>query len=304
MSDLSLPHTDMPANSWIDRFVPSWAQPYARLMRLDRPAGTWLLLLPCWWGVVLAGEGLPDFWLMFLFALGAIVMRGAGCVVNDILDREIDRKVERTRRRPLACGAVKLWQALALLAVLLLIGLGVLLRFNAFTIGLGVASLALVFVYPLAKRVTWWPQLVLGLAFNWGALVGWSAVRGDLGWPPLLLYVAGVFWTLGYDTIYAHQDRRDDAQIGVKSLALRLGDSSPPWIAGFYALALLLLATAGHAAALGNAFYPALLAAALHARWQVEGWSMNDPADCLRRFRSNRDFGLLVLAALVIGKNL
>jgi 4-hydroxybenzoate polyprenyltransferase len=239
---------------------------------------------------------------MLLFGLGAIIMRGAGCVVNDILDRDVDRQVERTRSRPLASGEIRLWQALAFLAVLLAMGLGLLLLFNPLTVGLGVASLALVAVYPLAKRHTWWPQLVLGLAFNWGALMGWSAATGGLGWPALLLYAGGVFWTLGYDTIYAHQDRRDDALIGVKSLALRLGGQSPFWITCFYMSALFLLAMAGYAAGLRNGFYIALLPAVLHARWQVEGWKMDEPDDCLRRFRSNRDFGLLVLAAFWIGK--
>jgi 4-hydroxybenzoate polyprenyltransferase len=299
---MSLNHTDSPSTSWINRQLPQWARPYVRLIRLDRPIGTWLLLLPCWWGVVLAGGRVPDLWLMFLFGIGAIVMRGAGCIVNDIYDREIDQLVERTQSRPLASGEVKVWQAVLFLALLLVIGFCVLMQFNRFTIVLGVASLALVFTYPLAKRVTWWPQLVLGLAFNWGALMGWSAVQGTLGLPALLLYAAGIFWTLGYDTIYARQDMRDDALAGVKSLALKLGDNARPWVAGFYTAALLILVAAGLAAGLGNSYYILLAIAAFHAIWQLAGWRMDDPANCLQRFRRNRDFGLIVLAAIMIGK--
>ncbi len=295
-------HTDIPADDWVERQLSPWLRPYARLMRLDRPIGTWLLLLPCWWGVVLARGSLADIWYLMLFALGAVVMRGAGSVINDIYDRDIDRKVERTRSRPLASGDIKLWQALILLALLLLIGLGVLLLFNRFTIGLGIASLLLVFTYPLAKRVTWWPQLVLGLAFNLGALMGWTAIHGGIGIPAFLLYVGGVFWTLAYDTIYAHQDKRDDALIGVKSLALKLGERSRPWIALFYAAALVLIALAGLTAGLGKSFLVLLGIAAAHAVWMLTVWNPDDPANCLKRFRANRDFGLIVLLAIMIGK--
>jgi len=297
-------HTDINFIDWVSKHVPQWARPYARLMRLDRPIGTWLLLLPCWWGVALAGgEGVvPDLWLMVLFAFGAIVMRGAGCVINDIYDRDIDRKVERTRERPLASGVLGLIEAGALAIILMLIGLIVLVMFNVLTIRLGVASLALVALYPLAKRVTWWPQLILGLAFNWGALMGWASVRGELNAPAYVLYLAGIFWTLAYDTIYAHQDKRDDAMIGIKSLALRLGESSLPWVAGFMTASLVLLAVAGAMAELNLAYYFALIPAALHAWWQIKTWSMDNPGNCLRRFRSNRDFGLLVFLAIAIGR--
>ncbi len=298
------PFSDIPFGDWVDRQLAPWLRPYARLMRLDRPIGTWLLLLPCWWGVALARGALLDIWYMMLFALGAIVMRGAGCAINDIYDRNIDRKVERTRSRPLASGELKLWQALVFLALLLLIGLGVLSFFNRFTIGLGLASLLPVFTYPLAKRVTWWPQLVLGLAFNWGALMGWSAVHESIGIPSILLYIGGVFWTLGYDTIYAHQDKRDDALIGVKSLALKLGERSLPWVAAFYAAALVFIALAGLTAGLGKSFLVLLVIAALHAAWNLLGWNPDDPANCLKRFRANRDFGLMIFAALLIGKYL
>lgn len=291
-------YTDIPAGNWIDRFLPACSHPYARLMRLDRPIGTWLLLLPCWWSVAIASEKLPDIWLMVLFAAGAIIMRGAGCVLNDIYDRDFDKKVERTSTRPLASGEVSLKQALLLFALLLFLGLLVLLQMNSFTVWLGVLSLVLIVIYPLMKRIVWWPQFVLGLAFNWGALMGWSAVRGELGWPAVLLYVGGIFWTLGYDTIYAHQDKRDDIMVGVKSLALKLGDKSRGWIAFFFAAAIFFISLAGE----GLGFYVALPAAMAHALWQLIGWKMDDPANCLRRFRSNRDFGFIILAALIAGK--
>ncbi len=228
-------HTDIAKGDWVDRFLPSKARPYARLMRLDRPIGTWLLLWPCWWSVALAGiEGWREIGFMILFAVGAIIMRGAGCVVNDLYDRDIDVKVERTLTRPLASGEISKEGAISLLILLLCAGLAVLLQFNQLPRWIGASSLVLVFTYPLAKRVTWWPQFVLGLTFNWGALLGWTAVRGEIGGPALLLYAAGVFWTLGYDTIYAHQDKKDDVLIGIKSLALYLGDRSRFWIGAFY----------------------------------------------------------------------
>ena len=278
--------------------------PTLRLMRLDRPIGAWLLLLPCWWSVALASGGMPNLGLMLLFALGSVVMRGAGCVVNDIIDRDIDRQVERTKDRPLARGDIKVWQAWILFALLSLSGLAVLLTLNRLTVGLGVASMALVLAYPFAKRVTWWPQLVLGLAFNWGALMGWSAVRNDLSPPALWLYAAGIFWTLGYDTLYAHQDKRDDAKIGVKSLALRLGPHARLGVALFYVAAGFCLALAGRSETLSPAFYVGLFLAALHAAWHVMRWRTNDPADSAYRFRANRDFGLLILGALIMGKML
>ena len=295
-------HTDIPTGDWIDRLLPENLRPYARLMRLDRPIGTWLLLLPCWWAVALASDSLPDLWLMTLFAAGALIMRGAGCVVNDVYDRDFDKKVDRTQTRPLASGQLALWQALIFLAALLLLGFLVLLQFNMFTVWLGVASLALVFTYPLAKRITWWPQFVLGLAFNWGALMGWSAVRGSIEWPAMVLYVGGIFWTLGYDTIYAHQDKNDDILIGIKSLALRLGDSSKKWITVFFASAITLFLLSGAMAEQGAGYYILMIAAVSHATWQLSGWNTDDPANCLRRFRSNRDFGLIVLVAIIAGK--
>jgi len=293
---------DMPAGSWIDRHLPPAARPYARLMRLDRPIGTWLLLFPCWWSTALATDGLPSLWLFALFAIGAVVMRGAGCTVNDWADRDFDGQVERTAQRPIPSGAVTANQALAFLVLQLLVGLAVLLQLNLFAIGVGAASLLLVFPYPFMKRITYWPQAWLGLTFNWGALVGWAAVRGDLDWAPVLLYIAGLFWTLGYDTIYAHQDKEDDVLIGVKSTALALGDSTTMWLWGFYGLALILIAAAGKAAGLGWAFWPLLGVAALHLAWQAIRVDIDDAADCLAKFRSNRDFGWLLLAAIVAGR--
>ncbi|WP_029011249.1 4-hydroxybenzoate octaprenyltransferase [Azospirillum halopraeferens] len=294
--------TDIRRDDWIDRLAPAAVRPYLRLARLDRPIGTWLLLFPCWWSAALASPGLPDWRLLALFAVGAVVMRGAGCTINDILDRDIDGRVERTRGRPIPSGQVSVRRALAFLVLQLLIGLAVLLQFNAATVAWGALSLVLVFTYPLMKRITWWPQAFLGLTFNWGALVGWTAVRGELEVPALLLYAAGIVWTLGYDTIYAHQDKEDDARIGVKSTALRLGDSSKIWIYAFYTLTFGGLLLAGRMAGVGPWFQPVLMLACLHLAWQVATWNPDDQTDCLAKFRSNRWFGWLVLAAIVAGR--
>ncbi len=297
-------HTDIRYGGWLERCLPAGLHPYFRLARLDRPIGTWLLLFPCWWSLALASPGWPDgrwLWLACLFGVGAVVMRGAGCTVNDILDRDLDAQVERTRGRPIPSGQVTARQALAFMVAQMLLGLAVLLRLTPFAIGLGVASLVLVFTYPLMKRVTWWPQAFLGLAFNWGAVMGWAAVRDDLAAPALVLYGAGIAWTLGYDTIYAHQDKEDDARIGVKSTALRLGDHSRPWIAGFYAATVAGIGTAGWLAGLNPLFFLGLIVGAGQLAWQLRGWVLNDPADCLLRFKSNRWFGWLILAAIVAG---
>lgn len=298
--------SDIRHDSWIERLAPAPTRPFLTLMRLDRPIGTWLLLLPCWWGLALApraqGFGWVDLWWAALFAVGAVVMRGAGCVVNDIMDRDIDAQVARTRMRPLPSGRVSLRQALAFLAALLLLGLAVLVQFNAATFWLGVASLALVFPYPLMKRLTWWPQAFLGLTFNWGALMGWTAVTGALDWPALALYAAGVSWTLGYDTIYAHQDKEDDARIGVRSTARRLGTASRGWVAGFYVATAGLLALAGWLAGL-HPLYLAGLAVALALQMRrLAAWRMDDPADCLARFKAEKTYGLIVLAGLLAGR--
>jgi 4-hydroxybenzoate polyprenyltransferase len=299
MTDKAAGFTDIRRGDWIDRFAPAALRPYLRLARLDRPIGTWLLLFPCWWGLALAGAGWPDPALLLAFAVGALVMRGAGCTFNDIVDRDFDARVERTRARPLPSGAVTLKGALLFLGLQLAIGLAILLTFNRFTVGLGVASLALVFTYPFMKRITWWPQAFLGLTFNWGALVGWSAETGALGLPALLLYAGAVAWTVGYDTIYAHQDKEDDALIGVRSTARLFGEASRRWIALFYALALCGFAAAGASAGLGWPYWIALAAAGLQLAWQVNGLKIGDPADCLMRFRSNRWIGWILAAGIV-----
>jgi 4-hydroxybenzoate polyprenyltransferase len=286
--------------TWIDR-IPDRLRPYAVLARWDRPIGTWLLLWPCWWAVALA-PGWPDLPLLALFAIGAVALRGAGCVINDLADRDLDARVERTRNRPLASGRLSTRQALAFLGVQLLVGLLVLLSFNSFTILLGFASMPLVIAYPFMKRITWWPQAFLGLTFNWGALVGWSAVTGDLEAPALVLYVAGFLWTLGYDTIYAHQDKVDDALIGVKSSARWLGAATPRWLWIFYAGALVLIGVAGRLVGMGPGFYLLLIVAGAHLAWQVRTLDLDDPRSCLSRFRSNRQFGWLVFLALLAGK--
>jgi 4-hydroxybenzoate polyprenyltransferase len=285
---------------WIEH-LPERLRPYAVLARWDRPIGTWLLLWPCWWALALA-PGRPDWWLVPLFGIGAVAMRGAGCVVNDLTDRELDAQVARTRDRPLASGRLGVPQALAFLALQLLVGALVLLAFNGVAVALALASLPLIVIYPLMKRITWWPQAFLGVTFNWGALVGWAAATGEVATPALLLYAAGFFWTLGYDTIYAHQDKADDALIGIRSTARRLGAATPRWLWGFYAVTLGLLAAAGWSAGLGFGFYALLLAVAGHFAWQIRTLDLDDPRSCLRRFRSNRELGLLVFLAIVAGK--
>ena len=298
--------TDMPAQGWVDRLLPAALRPYAKLMRLDRPIGTWLLLWPCWWSLVWAlerapangGEWLNLAWLYVLFGVGAVVMRGAGCTYNDIVDRDFDAKVERTRTRPIPSGQVSVRGAIAFMALQLLVGLAILLQLNWFAVALGAASLLLVFTYPLMKRITYWPQFVLGLAFNWGALLGWAAVTGSLTWAPALLYAGGIAWTLGYDTIYAHQDKEDDILVGVKSTALKLGAQSRRWIAGFYIVAVAFFAAAGFADGLGWPFYAALALGALQLAWQVAEGDLDDAADCLVKFKSNRYFGWILAAGL------
>lgn len=289
---------------WADRVLPQWSRPYARLARLERPIGWWLLLLPCWWGLLLgqiaAGGGLPNLWHALLFLIGAVVMRGAGCTLNDIADRDFDAQVARTRSRPIPAGQVNARQAMVFLAALCLTGLVVLLQFNWFTIVIGAASLLIVAVYPFMKRITYWPQAVLGLAFNWGALVGWSATHGALSWPPVLLYAGGIAWTLAYDTIYAHQDKEDDVLIGVKSTALKFGDRSLPWLALFFATALALIDAAIWLAGGGLIAHLGVAGAALHAGWQLSRFDASDSARCLELFRSNRIFGLIITLTLLL----
>jgi 4-hydroxybenzoate polyprenyltransferase len=296
--------TDIQAGDWIDRWVPEAIRPYLRLARIDRPIGTWLLLFPGWWSLALAAApgDLPDGYVMVLFAIGALVMRGAGCTVNDIVDRDFDAKVARTADRPLASGRLSLKQALVFLALQLAVGLVILLQLAPLAIALGVLSLVLVVAYPFMKRITWWPQAFLGLTFNWGALMGTAAVTDRLAWPPLLLYVAGFFWTLFYDTIYAHQDKEDDALIGVKSTARYFGEKTRTWLAGFAVVTVLLLMLVVTSADLGWAAKLGVIGVALHLAWQAVACDVDNPKDCLAKFKSNRFVGWILLAGLIIAK--
>jgi 4-hydroxybenzoate polyprenyltransferase len=293
--------TDIHAGDWVDRWLPRWAEPYARLARLDRPIGTWLLLFPGWWGIALAGLRWPDPVLLALFAIGAVVMRGAGCTLNDIADREYDGKVARTRLRPLPSGRVTVRQAIVFMAAQLAIGAAILLSLNRASIALGIAVLVLIATYPFMKRITYWPQLFLGLNFNWGALLGWTAVSGSLAWPPVLLYLGGIFWTLGYDTIYAHQDKEDDARIGVKSSALALGERTQPFLFVCYPVAVALWIAAGVIDGLGPLFWLGAAAALVQMLWQAASVATDDPLDCLAKFRSNRWVGWLILISITAG---
>jgi 4-hydroxybenzoate polyprenyltransferase len=289
--------------NWVDTRAPSGWRPYLRLARADRPIGSWLLLIPCLWAAALAavasGAALPNLWHIALFAIGAVVMRGAGCTWNDVIDRDIDGKVERTRSRPIPSGQVTARQAFLFAVGLSLVGFVVLAQFNLFAILTGIASLGIVAIYPLMKRVTWWPQVFLGLAFSWGALMGWAAAFGRLDAPAFVLYAASIAWVIGYDTIYAHQDREDDAMVGVKSTARLFADNTKPALTGFYALAVILLAVALVLAGAGLAAWLGLAAFAGHLAWQVRRLDVNDPALCLRLFKSNRDAGLILFAGLV-----
>jgi len=289
--------------NWVDGVAPAWARPYLRLARLDRPIGSWLLLMPCWWSVGLAAvhaRSQVNVWHLLLFFIGAFAMRGAGCTWNDIVDRDLDSQVERTRSRPIPSGQVTVASAAAFLMLQALVGLAVLLQFNRFTIYVGFASLAVVAIYPFMKRITYWPQIVLGLAFSWGALMGWPATFARLDLPALLLYAGAICWVIGYDTIYAHQDREDDALIGIKSTALLFRERTKPMLALFYALAVALIALAGWSAGAGLLFALGLLAFAAHLAWQIARLDVDDPIDCLVVFKSNRDAGLILFAGLVL----
>jgi 4-hydroxybenzoate polyprenyltransferase len=294
-------HTDIAAGGWVARLPPSWV-PYVLLARLDRPIGVWLLFLPGLWGILLSGQGAArSAWLIALFAVGSVVMRAAGCVVNDLWDRDIDRRVARTAGRPLASGAIRPRHALAFLVLLLLVGLLILLQLPPLARALGAASLLLVGLYPLAKRVTWWPQLVMGFTFGFGAPLGYAAGAGRLDAAWVAIYAAAILWDLGFDTIYAHQDREDDALVGVHSTARLFGEHTGPFLAACYAASLVALTLSGWLAGLGPWFYPALiLPAALLAR-QVIALDINDPAGCLRLFRANREVGLSVGLAILAG---
>src|ERR1700682_653169 len=290
--------------NWVDSRAPQWSRPYLRLSRLDRPIGSWLLLMPCWWSAALPAGVIHDcsqlLLVIALFFIGAFAMRGAGCTWNDITDRDLDALVERTRSRPIPAGQVSVPQAAVFLVVQALIGLGVLLQFNRFAVMTGIASLIIVAVYPFMKRITWWPQIVLGLAFSWGALMGFAVTQERIDATALALYAGSIAWVIGYDTIYAHQDAEDDALIGIKSTALLFGARTHRALIVFYGLAVVLI---GAALMLAGARWPAwigLAAFAAHLIWQIARLEISDPALCLRIFRSNRDAGLLLFAGLLV----
>ena len=302
MTDIRV--ADAQRGNLTDRYAPQWLKPYARLARWDRPIGWWLLLLPCWWSAALAsvaaGAALPNIAHLVLFFIGAVAMRGAGCTYNDIVDRDLDAGVARTRSRPIPSGAVSVRAAKIFLLVQALVGLAVLLSFNRFTILLGIASLAVVAAYPFMKRITDWPQSVLGLAFSWGALMGWAAWYGALAWPPVLLYAGGVAWTIGYDTIYALQDKEDDAIMGVRSTARLFGDRAPFYVGLFYAVATVFFAAAFWMAGVGWIAWAGLALGALQLMVQVRSIDVNNGEEALRLFKSNRSFGLVVFLGLVL----
>ncbi|MGL5011850.1 MAG: 4-hydroxybenzoate octaprenyltransferase, partial [Paracoccaceae bacterium] len=293
---------DAPGGNWVDRFAPAVTRPYLRLSRADRPIGTWLLLIPCLWGLALAaGQSAPrlwDLWIVAGCAAGSFLMRGAGCTWNDITDRKIDAQVERTRSRPLPSGQVSVRGALIWMVAQMAIAALILFSYNWTAVALGIAALLPVAVYPFAKRFTWWPQVFLGIAFNWGALFAWVAHQGTLGWPAVWLYAAGIVWTLFYDTIYAHQDREDDALIGVKSTARLFGTNSVMWLRGFLVGAVLLAGLAVITALIDAGVLAMVLGLAgvwafgWHLAWQLRNLNIDDAGVCLRLFRSNRDAGI------------
>jgi len=304
--------SDAVSGNWVDRNAPGWSRPYLRLSRADRPIGTWLLLLPCWWGALLGAAslnsfGLQELWVMTGCAIGAWLMRGAGCTWNDITDREFDAKVERTKSRPIPSGQVSVRQAAIWMCAQALLAFAILLTFQMTAIWLGGASLALIAVYPFAKRFTWWPQAFLGLAFNWGALLAWAAVTGNVAWPAVALYAAGISWTLFYDTIYAHQDKEDDALIGVKSTARLFGRNTQIWLRWFMVASVLLLALAIVLALAPGRNVLALTVALAgpwamgwHLSWQNRTLNTESPEICLMLFRSNRNAGLIPVLFLAI----
>jgi 4-hydroxybenzoate polyprenyltransferase len=295
---------DVVATSWVDS-APRFIRPYLRLMRLDRPIGAWLLFWPCVFGLALGatvtGQPYPPPLYVALCGVGAVVMRGAGCTYNDIIDRDFDAQVERTRGRPIPSGAVSVPAAWAFAIALGLIGLCILVLFNPFAVLLGTASLFLIAAYPFMKRIMWWPQAWLGLTFNWGVLFGYAAMTGTLSAAALLFYAGCFFWTIGYDIIYAHQDKEDDILIGVRSAAIRLGRRSKPWLYVFYSLAFVLMIAGGLAAGLRIVFAVSMLVAGAHLLWQLRTLDIDRPLLCLALFKSNRDTGALIAAALILG---
>lgn len=296
---------DAERGNWVDRYAPDWLKPYARLARWDRPIPLLLLFWPCAFGLALATLDEPsrgfDVMALVLFLIGSVVMRGAGCTFNDIVDTDIDMKVARTRSRPIPSGQVSKRQAALFLIAQCLAGLAVLVQFNGTTVLLGVSSLVLVAIYPFMKRVTWWPQFFLGLAFNWGALIGWTAATGSLALPPLLLYAGSILWTIGYDTIYALQDMEDDALIGVRSTARLFGRRARLFIALFYAGTAVLWVAAGLAAGARWPFLAAMLVPIGIFAWQIRTLDPRDPGNALVRFRANHWVGLSLALAILVG---
>jgi 4-hydroxybenzoate polyprenyltransferase len=294
---------DASPSNWVDRWAPLSWQPYLRLGRFDRPIGAWLLLFPCWWSQTLAQvasrESIPNFQYLALFAIGALAMRASGCAYNDYVDRDIDARVQRTASRPIPSGQVSPEGALKFIVVTALIGLAVLLNFNWFTVWLGLASVLIVVVYPFAKRVTPYPQLVLGFAFSWGALVGWAAVKGSIDWPALALFAGCVLWVVGYDTIYAHQDKEDDALLGLGSTALHFGEDTVTFVGAVYGLACILWLVAGALAGAHLVYFLSVTLVFLQMSWQVATLDIRNSANCLWRFRSNRDVGFAIFLGLL-----
>ncbi|MDA5093317.1 4-hydroxybenzoate octaprenyltransferase [Aliiroseovarius sp. KMU-50] len=297
--------------NWVDHWAPEWSRPYLRLSRADRPIGTWLLLIPCWWGLLLAAGqsgrfGLYDLWIALGCAIGSFLMRGAGCTWNDITDRKFDAAVERTKSRPIPSGQVSVRGAVIWMGLQALISLGILLTFNPAAIALGFLAVIPVLIYPFAKRFTWWPQAFLGIAFNWGALLAWVAHRGQLEWPAVALYLAGISWTLFYDTIYAHQDKDDDALIGVKSTARLFGEKTRQWLMLFMILTIVMMALAVVQAMGARNILSLVLALGApwamgwHLAWQMRVLDINDPDNCLRLFRANRNAGLIPVLFLAV----
>jgi 4-hydroxybenzoate polyprenyltransferase len=303
---------DAPSGHWVYRVLPRSIWPYAQLARWDRPIGWQLLLWPCWWSAALAAVAharpddrllslMPSPWHLVLFLVGAIAMRGAGCTYNDLVDEDIDAAVERTRSRPLPSGQVTRRQAWSFLVLQALVGLLVLVQFNGFAVVLGIASLAVVAIYPFMKRITDWPQFVLGLAFSWGALMGWAAAFDKLDWPAVLLYCGSILWVIGYDTIYAHQDKEDDAIVGVRSTARLFGENTKLWLVGLYGGALMLFASAYAAAEVPMPALAGLLAAGAHMVRQIRVLDIDNPDQCLRLFKSNNVVGWLIFLGLIGG---
>ena len=290
--------------NWVDTRAPQWSRPYLRLARLDRPIGSWLLLLPCWWSAALAADIARDIaplpLNLVLFFIGAFVMRGAGCTWNDITDRDLDAMVERTRSRPIPAGEVSVRAALVFLVAQALVGLLVLLQFNRFAVATGIASLVIVAIYPFMKRITWWPQIVLGLAFSWGALMGFAVTFARLDATAFVLYAGSISWVIGYDTIYAHQDAEDDALIGIKSTARLFAERTHQALVVFYGLAVVLIGIAFGLAGVRAPAWIGLAAFAAQLAWQITRLRIDDPALCLKLFKSNRDAGLLLFAGLVV----